>query len=99
MLVARHCHFPYGGADFKTKLNFPNLHENTSHNIRKVPLNMRLSKDSDQPVYVYSLIRIITGCILDSQNCKISSCGLPQLQTDCVVAQADLSSLGTAYMT
>ena len=32
-------------------------------------------KSSDQPVCLHSLIRIFTGCILDSQGCKVSSCG------------------------
>ena len=31
------------------------------------------SKDSDQPALLCSLIRIFTGCILDSQGCKVSS--------------------------
>ena len=30
--------------------------------------------DSDQPAHLLSLIRIITGHILDSQGCKVSSC-------------------------
>ena len=32
------------------------------------------SDDSDQPVHSCSLIRIFTGCILDSRGCKVSSC-------------------------
>ena len=32
------------------------------------------NKDPDQPAHLHSLIRIFTGCFLDSQGCKISSC-------------------------
>ena len=32
------------------------------------------TEDSDQPVPSHSLIRIHTGCILDSQGCKVSTC-------------------------
>ena len=33
------------------------------------------SEDSDQPAHSRSLIRIFTERILDSQGCKVSSCG------------------------
>ena len=42
---------------------------------------------------VYSLIRIFTGRILDSQVCKVSSLGQRGLWSDCADAQADLSLL------
>ena len=48
-------------------------------------------EDSDQPAHSRSLIRIFTGCILDSQGCKDSSCGQRRLWSDCADAQADLS--------
>ena len=38
-----------------------------------------------------------TGRILDSQVCKVSSCGQRKLWSDCAIAQADLS-LRWAYM-
>ena len=34
-----------------------------------------MSEHQDQPADLCSLIRIFTGCILDSQGCKVSSCG------------------------
>ena len=37
------------------------------------------SDDSDQPARSRSLIRIFTGHILDSQGCKLSSCGQRRL--------------------
>ena len=45
-----------------------------SRNIRKCTSDMCTSKDSDQPAHSNSLIRIITGHILDSKGCKVSSC-------------------------
>ena len=48
------------------------------------------SEDSDQPALSRSLIRIFTGRILDSQDCKVSSCGQWRLWSDCADAQADL---------
>ena len=36
-----------------------------------------------------SLIKIISGCIIDSQGCF--SCGQRRLKSDCAYAQADLS--------
>ena len=44
-----------------------------------------------------SLIRIFNGRILDSQGCKVYSCGLRRLWSDCTDAQADLS-LRRAHM-
>ena len=52
---------------------------------------MSPSEDSDQPAHSRSLIRIFTGRILDSQDCKVSSCEHQWLWTDCGNAQADLS--------
>ena len=58
------------------------------------------SKDSDQPAHPRSLIRILTGRILDSLRCKISY-GQRSLWLNCANAQADFSlrwaiiSLGT----
>ena len=49
------------------------------------------SEDSDQPAHSRSLIRILSGRILDSQGCKVSSCGQRRLWSDCADAQADLS--------
>ena len=37
------------------------------------------SEDSDQPALSRSLIRIISGRILDRQGCKVSSCGKHRL--------------------
>ena len=56
-----------------------------------IPLNMCASEDSDQPAHSRSLIRIFTGRILDSQGCKVSSCGQRRPWSDCADAQADLS--------
>ena len=47
--------------------------------------------DSDQPVNSNSLIRIFAGRIVDSQGCKDSSCGQPELKSVCADAQAGLS--------
>ena len=49
------------------------------------------SEDSDQPAHSRSLIRILTGRILDNQGYKVSSCGQRRLWSDCLDAQADLS--------
>ena len=49
------------------------------------------SEYSDQPVHLQSLISILTQHILDSQGCKVSSCGRRRLWADCANAQADLS--------
>ena len=49
------------------------------------------SEDSDQPALSRSLIRIFTRRYLDSQWCKVSSCGQRRLWSDCADAQADLS--------
>ena len=38
-----------------------------------------------------SLIRIFNWRILDSQGCKVSSCGQRRLISDCADAQADMS--------
>ena len=58
----------------KVRLLF--LHQNSvhmSHSISKctVPLDCT---DSDQPVHWHSLIRISTGCSLDREGCRVSSC-------------------------
>ena len=47
-------------------------------------------EDLDQPAHSRSLVRI-AWCILDSQGCKVSSCGQRRLWSDCADAQADLS--------
>ena len=53
------------------------------------------SEDSDQPVWIWSrrhlhsLIRIFTGCILDSQGCKVPPSRQQWLWSDCTV-YADL---------
>ena len=49
------------------------------------------SEDSDQPARSRRLIRIFAGHILDSQGCKVSSCGERRLWFDCADSQADLS--------
>ena len=46
-----------------------------SSNVRKCTFWHAPSKDSDQPVHSCILIRIFTGHILDSQGCKVFSCG------------------------
>ena len=43
------------------------------------------SKDSDQPAHSCSPIRIFTGHILDSQDCKVSSCGQQRLWSDALM--------------
>ena len=37
------------------------------------------SEDSDQPAHSSGLIMVLTGCILDSQRCKVSPCGQKKL--------------------
>ena len=49
------------------------------------------SEDSDQPAHSRSLIRIFPGHFLDSQLCKVSSCGQRLLKLDCVDTQAGLN--------
>ena len=50
------------------------------------------SEDSDQPAHSRRLIRIFTVRILNSQGCKVSSCGQRRLWSDSVESQrADLS--------
>ena len=49
------------------------------------------SKVSDQPAHLHSLIRIFTGHILDSNGCKVSSCGQQRLGSVCTDAPTDLS--------
>ena len=49
------------------------------------------NENSDQPAHSSSLIRIFTGCILDSRRCKVSSREQRRLWSDCADAQADLS--------
>ena len=51
-----------------------------SENIRvltsiNVPSDRTPIEDSDQPAHSYSLIRIFTGRILDSQGCNVLLCG------------------------
>ena len=61
---------------------------NNCRNIKKCTfVQCAHSKDS----HLRSLIRIFTGCNLDSQGCKVSSCGHWRLWSDCGNAQADLS--------
>ena len=48
------------------------------------------NEDSDQPAHFCSLIRIFTGCILDSQVCSLYMWSIKTLKTD---AQADSSLL------
>ena len=48
-----------------------------------IPWTCTTSEDSDKPAHSCSLIRIVTGSILDRQGCSFWS--------DCVDAQADLS--------
>ena len=49
------------------------------------------SEDSDQPAHSHSLIRTLSGYILDSQEFKVSSCGQRRLKSVCAHAQTDLS--------
>ena len=49
------------------------------------------SEGSDQPAHSCNLIRLFPGCVLDSQEWKVSSCGQWRLWSDCADAQADLS--------
>ena len=49
------------------------------------------SKDSDQPAHLRSLIRIFAGRIVDSQWCKVSSCGQRRHWLYCADVQADLN--------
>ena len=53
------------------------------------------SKDPDLPAHSYTLIRIFTGRTYDShydsQVCRVSSCGKRRLNSDCAIAQSDLS--------
>ena len=53
------------------------------------------SEDSDQPAHLHSLIRIFTGCILESQRFKVSS--HRERRSDCANVQADLS-ISLAHM-
>ena len=50
-----------------------------------------LSEDSDLPAHSNSLIRTVTGRILDSQGCKVSSCEQRKRWSDCADALVDLS--------
>ena len=78
----------------KTEKSTTHLHsEGTNEPQRqKTYLRVRTSGEaSDQPTLPHSLIRIFTGCILDSQGCKVSSCRQRWLWSDCADAQADLS--------
>ena len=56
-----------------------------------VPSTIALSEDSDQPAQQRSLIRMLTEHILDSQECKVSSCGQRRLRQGCVDVRAHLS--------
>ena len=48
--------------------------------------------NSDHPGHLHSLItRISTGWTLDSQGCKVISCGHPRLWSDCAYSKTDLS--------
>ena len=49
------------------------------------------SEDSDHSADLFCLIRIFTGHSLDSQGCKVSSCGQRRLLSNSADAQADLS--------
>ena len=55
----------------------------------------RSGEDSDQPAHLLNLIRSFTGCILDSQGCKISKCGHRRLIRLRQCAGWFYSSLGT----
>ena len=47
-------------------------------------------EDSDQPAHSHRLIIIFIRRIFDTQGCKISSCGLRGLWSDCAQTQSDL---------
>ena len=49
------------------------------------------SEDSDELAHTARLIRIFTVRILNSQGCKVSSCGQWRPWSDCAKALADLS--------
>ena len=54
-------------------------------------------EDSDQLAHMKCIIRIITRRFLDSEGCKVSSCGERRLPSDCADAQSD-ESLRWAHM-
>ena len=49
------------------------------------------SEDSDQLAHSRRLIRLVTGRILDSQGCQVSSCEQRRLWSHCADAHADMS--------
>ena len=68
-----------------------------NRNVRKRNQPCAPIEDSDQTARSRSLIRIFSGCVLDSQGCKVSPCVQRKLCSDYVDAQADLS-LRSAHM-
>ena len=54
------------------------------------------SKDSDQPVHLHSLIKILTGCIMDRQGCKVFSCREQRLRSDCLDVDSENRVCGCA---
>ena len=65
---------------------------------QKVPSNMCAQYRVRSPAHSRSLLRrmrslprTLTGRILDSQGCNVSSCGQRRFWLDCTYAQADLS--------
>ena len=63
-----------------------------SHKIRKRSVeHMRPSEDSDQPAHSRSLIRILTACSLNSQECNLFFMRTTKTDQTAHYAQADLS--------
>ena len=62
-----------------------------SYNIREIPSDMCTQQRFWSAMYSRSLIRTFTGCILDSQGCKVSLCWQCRLWSDCTDMQTDLS--------
>ena len=90
LLMQFRSHFTLITVQSKRSPNMIHLEKYLCRDIRKLGTYVS-NEDVDQLVHSHRLIRIFTGCILDSQGVKVSSCGQRKLRTDCADAPADLN--------